>query len=162
MILEAIIEIPMGDTNKYEHDKSKNQLVLDRPLNQPIPYNYGYIPGTLCEDKDPLDIFVLTDSHIYPLTRVKVEILSVLKCIDNGSSDDKIIATLVGDCHGYEHMGTAIIEHYLETYKTGFQIVGRGDKEEAVKIYEESVRVFEEEEKIKERKRANEVFVKYT
>ena len=139
MRIKAIIEIPAGSLHKYEYDKDSGILVLDRPLNQPIPYNYGYIPGTLCEDGDPLDVFVLTDSAIYPLTQVNIEILSVLKCRDNGSSDDKIIATLVGDSRGYEHMGTAIIKSYLETYKTGFEIIESGDKEEAIRTYEKSI-----------------------
>lgn len=142
MKLEAIVEIPAGSTNKYEHDKAKNELVLDRPLNQPIPYNYGYIPGTLCEDGDPLDVFILTDTIIYPLTRVKIEPIAVLRCTDGGLGDDKIIATLVGDCRGYEHMGTSVINHYLETYKEGFIIVGSGGKREAEKVYEDSVKLF--------------------
>jgi inorganic pyrophosphatase len=139
MRINAIIEMPAGSIHKYEVDKKTGGLVLDRPLNQPIPHNYGYISDTLCEDGDPLDVFVLTDTSIYPLTKVRIEILSVLKCLDNGQRDDKIIATLVGDCNGYEHMGIASIQNYLETYKTGFQIIGFGDKEEAIKVYNESM-----------------------
>lgn len=139
MIIKAIIEIPAGSILKYEHDKKTGLLVLDRPLNQPIPYNYGYIPGTLCEDGDPLDIFILTDMAIYPLTEISAEIISVLKCNDNGSSDDKIIATLVGDFRGHRDMGIAVIKSYLETYKSGFEIMEFGDKEEAIRVYEKSI-----------------------
>ena len=140
MKLKAIIEIPAGSRFKYEHHGGQNPLVLDRPLNQAIPYNYGYIPNTLEDDGDALDLFVLTDLPIYPLTAVTVEIVSVIKCMDNGQRDDKIIATLVGDCNGYETMGTAVIHRYLESYKTGFEIIGVGNKEEAIQIYEESLK----------------------
>lgn len=144
MELTAIIEIPAGSIHKYEKDKSTGELVLDRPLNQPVPHNYGFIPETLCDDGDPLDIFVLTDTPIYPLSRVKVSIIGVLKCIDNGQADDKLIATLVGDCSGYETMGTDIIRNYLETYKKGFTVLEKGDKEAAVKVYEDSVKMLKD------------------
>ena len=147
MQLTAIIEIPAGSIHKYEQDKSTGELVLDRPLNQPVPHNYGFIPGTLCDDGDALDVFVLTDTPIYPLSKVKVNIIGVLKCTDNGKSDDKIIATLVGDCSGYETMGTSIIKHYLETYKTGFTVNSQGETEEALKVYEDSVALLEKHKK---------------
>lgn len=142
MKIKAVIEIPMGSSFKYEKDKYSESLILDRPLNQPIPYNYGYIPDTLCDDRDALDIFILTDTPIYPLAVVNAEILGVIKCLDNGLQDDKIVAVLVGDCPGYEKMGTAIIEKFLETYKTGFTVLGYGDKAEAEQIYWKSVQTY--------------------
>lgn len=142
MSIIAVIEIPAGSHFKYEVDKASGVLLLDRPLNQPIPNNYGFFPQTLCDDSDPLDLFCLTYLPIVPLARVKVEIVGVIKCLDGGVRDDKIIAILVGDCHGYERMGTAVINRYLETYKEGFQIIGAGGKEEAENIYAESVKMY--------------------
>ena len=143
MKLTAIIEMPQGSIFKYEINKKTNRLKLDRPLNQPVPYSYGYIENTLEEDGDPIDLFLLTDAPIYPLTEVYVEIIGVLKCVDNGKSDNKLIAILVNDCNGYSTMGTAIIKNYLETYKKGFQVVEEGGVEEAIKVYEESVKMYE-------------------
>ena len=144
MILTAVVEIPMNSTFKYEIDKSTGQLCLDRPLNQPIPYNYGFIPGTLSEDSDPIDVFVLTDTPIHPLTKVSVQLIGVIKGEDGGKRDDKLIATIVGDCRGYETMGLAVIQSYLESYKTGFKILGPvGDAVEAAKIYDDSVKLYE-------------------
>lgn len=139
MELMAIIEIPAGSTFKYEHDKETNSLVLDRPLNQPVPFNYGYFDATLCDDGDPLDIFILSSAPIYPLARVKIEIVGVLKCEDGGYQDDKILAYIVGDKqHGYD-LASSEIENYLKTYKPGFEVLGLGNKEEAIEIYNKSV-----------------------
>lgn len=142
MKIQMVVEMPQGSTWKYEKG-GFNGLKLDRPLNQPVPYNYGYCPDTLCEDSDPIDIFLLTDAPIYPLTTVDVELVGVIKCIDGGKRDDKLIAVVCKDCNGYNHMGTGIIKHYLETYKEGFEVVGDGDKEEAIKIYKESQKLWE-------------------
>jgi inorganic pyrophosphatase len=143
MILTAVIEMPMGSLWKYEKD-DKYGLKVDRPLNQPVPYNYGYCPNTLEEDGDPIDIFLLTDTPIYPLTKVDVELVGVIKCIDNGKQDNKLIAIVCGDCRGYNTMGVGIIKHYLESYKTGFEVTGEGDVTEAIKTYEDSVKMFED------------------
>ena len=143
MILTMVVEMPMGSTWKYEEDKRDGRLVLDRPLNQPVPYNYGYIEGgNLCDDGDPIDCFVLTDTPIYPLARVKVEIISVIKCLDNGKRDDKLIGLIVGEYIDFRTVGVGIIQKYLETYKEGFEILGIGTKEEAVQIYEDSVKMY--------------------
>ena len=161
MEVEAIIEMPARSIFKYEKNKSKDELVLDRPLNQPVPYNYGFIPDSLSEDSDPLDLFLLTDEPIYPLTKIKANIIGVLKCIDNGIRDDKLIATLVGDCRGYETMGTAVIKKYLETYKEGFIVLEMGDKEEAIKIYEKSVKTFKEVTEKSNKALLDAIFKKY-
>src|SRR5437868_11382710 len=95
--VEAIVEIPKGSFYKYEIDKDDGNLVLDRPMNQSIPYNYGFIPETLCGDGDPLDVFIVSYHPIPPLTKVEVVIVGVLKCIDNGEEDDKIIAMIAGE-----------------------------------------------------------------
>jgi inorganic pyrophosphatase len=134
MLITAIIEMPQGTSLKYEVDKQTGQLLLDRPLNQSIPYNYGFIPKTLCGDGDPLDIFVVCDEPIYPLTKLNVEIVGALHCTDNGDLDDKIVAHLVGDTR--PHMfGLRLIQNYLETYKKDFQVHEIWDKDMAVALY---------------------------
>lgn len=145
MKIKAIVEMPANSTFKYEQDKETGTLKLDRPLNQPVPYNYGFFPGTLEKDGDPLDVFVLTDTPIYPLTAAEVEIVGVIKGEDNGQEDNKILATLVGDYRGFYEMGTSVINRYLETYKEGFKITGFGGKEEAIAIYEEATKAFKDQ-----------------
>ena len=131
IITKAIIEIPQGSYYKYEQDKSTGGLVLDRVLLQPYPYNYGYIPHTLWDDGDPLDVFVIGDQSIHPLTSVSVEILGILRCTDNGESDDKLLAKIVGD--PFPEVGTDIIIKFLTTYKEGFSVDSIDGIEEAQK-----------------------------
>lgn len=145
MILTAIVEMPQGTTWKLEHNKEKNCIELDRPLNQSVPHSYGYCPYTLCEDNDPIDCFILTDSPIPPLVHVRIELVGVIKCLDNGKRDDKLIGLVVGDFKGFNDMGTSIIVSYLESYKEGFQVISIEDKEEAIKVYEESVKMYRDD-----------------
>lgn len=139
----AVIEIPQGSLLKYEVSKVDGSLMVDRMLNQPVPFNYGYFPGTLCEDTDPLDVFVLGNVAIQPLARVKVEIIGVIECLDNGLRDDKIFAIIEGDQTGSRFMGIDVIICYLTSYKKGFEIIGMGGKEEAMKIFLKSVDLYE-------------------
>ena len=82
--VQAIVEIPHGSLYKYEVDKTSGSLVVDRPLPVPLPYNYGYIMGTVHDDMDPTDIAIIGDYPIYPLTKVRVNVLGAFKCTDNG------------------------------------------------------------------------------
>lgn len=130
MTIEAVIEMPQGSYLKYELRKEDNALLVDRILNQPVPYNYGYVPDTLCDDGDPLDVFVLGNLSVHPMARVKIELLGVLHCVDNGEKDDKLIAIIEGDEQA-RTMGTDIIRTYLTSYKKGFEITSYGNSEEA-------------------------------
>lgn len=142
MIIQAIIEIPTGSNYKYEIDKDTSELVLDRVLQYNLPANYGYIPNTMSPDGDPLDIFIISKLPLVPKSRVKVNIIGVLKCLDNGVEDDKIISTLVGDCDGYYDNGFSYlydIRFYLNNYKEGFNLTSDLlPLEEAMKLIEES------------------------
>lgn len=135
MILDAIVEIPMGSFYKYELNKD-NQLVLDRPLTKMIPSNYGHIPKTLSQDEDPLDIFIISKFPILPKTKVKVKVLYGYKCTDNEIEDNKLIGILQNE----EMDGTSIgeqaerIENYLNTYKPGFKIIEKVDEFDAIQI----------------------------
>lgn len=93
-IVQAIIEIPEGSKAKYELDKASGLLRLDRVLYSSFHYpsNYGFIPQTLGEDNDPLDIIVLSQIPIQPLCIVEAKVLGVMQMVDSGEPDDKIIA----------------------------------------------------------------------
>lgn len=98
-IVNAIIEIPKGSRAKYEIDKPTGLLKLDRMIYSSFhyPINYGFIPKTLGEDKDPLDILVLTSTAIQPLCIVESKVIGVMQMIDSGDADDKIIAVAKND-----------------------------------------------------------------
>lgn len=91
---EAYIEIPNGSKAKYELDKETGILRLDRVLytSTVYPANYGFIPRTYADDGDPLDVLVLCDETIYPATLVRCYPIGVIKMIDGGLLDEKIIA----------------------------------------------------------------------
>lgn len=97
--VQAIIEIPQGSKAKYELDKPSGLLRLDRVLYSSVhyPVNYGFIPQTLGEDHDPLDIFVFSQIEIQPICIVRAKIIGVIRMIDNGEADDKIIAVAKDD-----------------------------------------------------------------
>jgi inorganic pyrophosphatase len=95
----AVIEIPKGSQCKYELDKHTGLLRLDRVLytSTHYPANYGFIPRTYADDGDPLDVLVLCSMTLYPLTLVTVRPIGVMRMIDSGKLDDKVIAVPVGD-----------------------------------------------------------------
>jgi inorganic pyrophosphatase len=98
-IVNGIIEIPKGTRAKYELDKDSGLLRLDRVLYSSVyyPANYGFIPQSYCDDKDPLDILVLSQIDIVPMCIVPAKVIGVMRMLDNGEADDKIIAVAVGD-----------------------------------------------------------------
>ena len=93
-IIPAIIEVPKGSQVKYELDKESGLVKVDRILYSAVHYpaNYGFIPQTYCDDNDPLDILVLGQESIYPLSIMRARPIGVMKMIDCGEADDKIIA----------------------------------------------------------------------
>lgn len=98
-IVNGIIEIPKGTRAKYELDKASGLLRLDRVLYSSVyyPANYGFIPQSYCDDKDPLDILVLSQIDVVPLCIVPAKVIGVMRMLDNGEADDKIIAVAAGD-----------------------------------------------------------------
>jgi len=98
-IVQAIIEIPKHCRAKYELDKESGMLRLDRVLYSSVfyPANYGFIPQTLGDDNDPLDILVLSQIEIQPLCIVNAKVIGVMRMVDNGEGDDKIIAVAADD-----------------------------------------------------------------
>src|SRR5438477_9950852 len=95
----AVIEIPMGSSVKYELDKETGMLRVDRILYSAVfyPANYGFIPQTLAEDDDPLDVLVLSQEAVAPLTLVHARAIGVMTMIDAGKKDHKSIAAATED-----------------------------------------------------------------
>jgi len=95
----AVIEIPFGSSVKYELDKNSGLIKLDRVLYSAVyyPANYGFIPQTLAEDDDPLDVLVLCQAPVYPLTIMQARAIGLMTMIDAGKKDHKIIAVAVDD-----------------------------------------------------------------
>ena len=95
----ACIEISSGSRNKYELDKETGFLKLDRILytSTHYPANYGFIPKTYALDNDPLDVLILCNESIVPLTLVQCKPIGVMRMIDNGQADEKIIAVCLND-----------------------------------------------------------------
>lgn len=93
-IVMAVVEIPKGSRAKYEIDKESGLIKLDRVLygSMMYPAHYGIIPQTLFDDGDPLDILVLTQVTLVPLSLVSARVIGVMRMIDQGIPDDKIIA----------------------------------------------------------------------
>ncbi len=95
----TIIEIPFGSSVKYELDKESGLIKLDRMLYSAVyyPANYGFIPQTLAEDNDPLDVLVLCQEAVVPLTIIHARAIGLMTMIDSGKKDHKIIAVATED-----------------------------------------------------------------
>ena len=124
----AVIEIPKGGKNKYEMDKETGLLRLDRVLYTATHYpaNYGFIPRTYADDGDPLDVLVLCQESIVPLTLVQCYPIGVIQMVDDESTDEKIIAVPFRDpsLSGYEDISQLPshtfeeMRHFFSVYKT--------------------------------------------
>jgi inorganic pyrophosphatase len=95
----VIIEVPMGSKNKYELDKATGLIRVDRVLFSAVHYpsNYGFIPRTYAEDRDPLDVLVLGQEPVVPLAILTAKAIGLMQMRDQGEMDDKIIAVHVHD-----------------------------------------------------------------
>lgn len=127
-IVNAIIEIPRGSKAKYEIDKESGLIKLDRVIYASMyyPLNYGFIPQTLGEDHDPLDIVVLTQVEVVPRCLISSKVVGVMRMIDRGEADDKIIAVAeqdasvshIQDVNELPEYLRAELKHFFENYKT--------------------------------------------
>src|SRR5678815_1692483 len=95
----SIVEIPFGSSVKYELDKVSGLIKLDRVLYSAVyyPANYGFIPQTLAEDDDPLDVLVLCQETVVPLTIIHARTIGLMTMIDSGKKDHKVIAVATQD-----------------------------------------------------------------
>ncbi len=157
-IIPAIIEVPKGSQLKYELDKNSGLVKVDRVLYSAVHYpaNYGFIPKTYCEDNDPLDILVLGQFPVSPLTIMRARPIGVMKMIDSGEPDDKIIAVHEDDpayqCYGHirqlpPHL-LKMLKRFFEDYKILEKKRVKIDKflgpEEALKLIEKAHQSYEE------------------
>jgi len=133
--MKAIVEIPKGSIYKYE--LKHGVLILDRVLSIPYPANYGFIPNTLSEDGDELDIFVYSETPIHPLSQVKLEVLGVIEMLDGGVNDDKLICRLENSFHPVDNSFSQII-YFLRNYKVGTVMGDIGNKDKALQILEQA------------------------
>ena len=154
----AVIEIPRGSRNKYELDKDSGMLRLDRVLYSAVHYpgDYGFIPRTLHEDGDPLDILVRIGEPTFPGCQIDVRPIGVLKMLDLGDPDDKILAVPVNDPMHHEYFDIADmpqhylreIEHFFAIYKDlegkRMQVLGWEKSEYAMQVVAESIRRYED------------------
>lgn len=125
--VEAIVEIPAGSQNKYEFDKERGVLRLDRVLYSPVHYpaDYGYIEGTLEEDGDPIDILILVSTPTVPGCIVDARLIGVLEMADDKGVDNKLLGVAsrdpryahVTDLSGVPPHRLREIEHFFKTYK---------------------------------------------
>jgi inorganic pyrophosphatase len=156
--VNALIEIPQGSRSKYEVDKETGLLRLDRVIYSSFhyPINYGFIPQTLGQDNDPLDILVICSQSIQPLCLVEATVIGNMQMIDNGTMDDKIIAVAAKD-PSVNHISKVedLPQHFLlelrnffEQYKVlenkKVEIDNFQDKDTAYKIIGEAIKYYKE------------------
>ncbi len=124
----TVIEIPLGSSVKYELDKQTGLLKLDRILYSAVyyPANYGFIPQTLAEDDDPLDVLVLCQEPVIPLTLVWARAIGLMTMVDSGKKDHKILAVATDDpeFNGFEEASQlpphrlSMLQRFFQDYKT--------------------------------------------
>lgn len=157
-VVNAVIEIPQGSRAKYEIDKESGLLKLDRVIYSSFyyPCNYGFIPQTYGDDKDPLDILVITSLPVQALCIMEAKVVGVMQMIDNGDGDDKIIAVAANDpgVNHYNNMEElpphffSELRHFFEEYKRleNKKVIVEefGDKSTALKVIQEAVDSYKE------------------
>ena len=126
-LVNAVIEIPAGGVNKYEYDKKLGVFHLDRPLYSPVHYpgDYGFIPSTLAEDGDPLDIIIMVANPTFTGCLVEARPVGLLEMLDQGVKDEKVLAVASGnprfeEVHNYTDLYSHMlreIEHFFSIYK---------------------------------------------
>lgn len=123
-LVQGIVEIPKNSRAKYELDKDSGMLILDRVLYSSINYpaNYGFIPQTYCDDNDPLDILILSQIEIVPMCLVEAKVIGVMRMMDGGEMDDKIIAVAANDM-SVNHINKIeeLPNHWLKELRSFFE-----------------------------------------
>lgn len=135
----SFIEVSANSRNKYEYDKDLNTLVLDRVLHSACfyPYDYGFIPQTLCGDGDPLDVLVMNTHPLVPGCVVHIRPLGYLVMEDEKGQDEKVLAVSSKDAHWNEYLTLDDIpKHKLDEITQFFQTYKALEKDKWVKIGE--------------------------
>ncbi|HVE77646.1 MAG TPA: inorganic diphosphatase [Gemmatimonadaceae bacterium] len=149
----AVIEIPSGSRNKYELDKDTGLLRLDRVLYSAMHYpgDYGFIPQTLHEDGDPLDVLVHVNEPTFPGCQIDVRPIGVLKMLDRGQPDDKVLGVPCHDPYHQEFYDIADlpahylkeVEHFFHVYKDlegkRMQVLGWEKSEVAMQVISDAM-----------------------
>ncbi|HQU07777.1 MAG: inorganic pyrophosphatase [Parcubacteria group bacterium 21-54-25] len=157
--MTVIIEIPRGSKNKYEIDKRTGLIALDRVLHtaQDYPFDYGFVPQTIWDDGDALDVILLTTYPLAPGILVRARPVGILRMIDGGDNDDKVLAVPAddprfADTKDLSDVNTHTlkeIEHFFMTYKQlqKKEVVTNGfeDKKAAEKAFERAVKLYKEQ-----------------
>ena len=127
-LINVIVEIPKGSKNKYEIDKETGLIKLDRAMksSQDYPFDYGFVPQSLWDDGDALDVVLLTTYPLFPGILVEARPVAVMHMIDGGEGDDKVIAVPKNDprfedIHDLSDVNKHTIkeiQHFFETYKS--------------------------------------------
>ncbi|HXZ80549.1 MAG TPA: inorganic diphosphatase [Terriglobales bacterium] len=126
-LVNAVIEIPLGESNKYEYDKELQVFRLDRQLYSPVHYlgDYGFIPSTLAADGDPLDVLVLVDIPSFCGCVIEVRPIGLLEMLDQGVNDEKVLAIprhnpRYEEVHNYTQIYPHVmreVSHFFSIYK---------------------------------------------
>ena len=152
----ALIEIPKGSSCKYELDKYTGLLRLDRVLytSTHYPANYGFIPRTYADDGDPLDVLVLCNESILPMTLIRVYPIGVMRMLDDGHVDDKIIAIPFSDpsynnIRSIDELPPHIFDeimHFFKVYKQlehkQTDVQSLSDRDNAIKIIQDAIDLY--------------------
>lgn len=156
--MNVIVEINRGSHNKYEIDKETGMIALDRAMHtaQNYPFDYGFVPQTLWDDDDALDVLLLTSYPLIPGVLVHARPVAIMEMIDGGESDDKVIAVPnedprwddTKDLDDINKHTLKEIEHFFSTYKKiqNKEVETRGFKgaKDAQKAFERSLKLYQE------------------
>lgn len=156
--IDAIIEIPKGSRNKYEYDRKKKMIRYDRMIFSSMfyPSDYGFIPETLAEDGDEIDVLVLVTEPTFPGCLMEVKPIGLFKMYDEKGTDDKILCVPVSDpiwnkVNTLEEVNPHLkmeIEHFFQVYKDlekkKVGVEGWEDKEAALEAIQKAKNRFQE------------------
>lgn len=159
--ITAIVEIPKGSKNKYEIDKETGLIALDRAMHtaQDYPFDYGYVPQTLWDDDDAVDVIILTSNPLDSGILVRVRPVGIMNMIDDGDADDKLITVPTTDPRFDEILDLEDVnshtlkemEHFYATYKNlqdkEVEVTGFKGKEAAVAAFERGKKLYNEKYK---------------
>ena len=156
--INTIVEIPKGSKNKYEIDKETGLIALDRAAHtaQDFPFDYGFVPQTLWDDDDPIDVIIPASFSIHPGVLVRVRPVGIMNMIDDGEADDKLIAVptddprfnAVEDIENVNPHTLKEMEHFYSTYKNlqdkEVEVTGFDNKEAAEAAFVRGQKLYKE------------------
>ena len=154
--IDMLVEIPNNSFVKYEYDKEEKFIRVDRVLHTCMAYpgNYGYIEKTLAEDADPIDVLLIADYKLHPLSKIRIRLVGVLLMTDEKGKDEKLLAVPhdsvdptyheINDVHDIPKHILKKIKHFFEHYKDTepnkfVKVEDFADKKEAMKLYDASI-----------------------